>query len=45
PKGVKISDTQLAAVRISSHAFHGDWNYTISPNPKSSRTAKTVRVI
>jgi hypothetical protein len=32
PKGVKVSDAQLAAVNISRHAFHGDWNYTISPN-------------
>ena len=36
PKGVKISDAQLAAVNLSAHAFHGDWNYTISPNPKPS---------
>lgn len=32
PKGVKISDAQLAAVRLERHAFHGDWNYTISPH-------------
>jgi Rhodopirellula transposase DDE domain len=32
PKGVKISDVQLAAVRLVRHAFHGDWNYTISPH-------------
>ena len=31
PKGVKISDAQLAAVRLVRHAFHGNWNYTISP--------------
>jgi hypothetical protein len=31
PKGVKISDTQFAAVNLSRHSFHGDWNYTISP--------------
>lgn len=37
PKGVKISDAQLAAVNLSPHAFHGDWNYTISPNPKLRR--------
>jgi len=45
PKGVKISDTQLAAVRITPHAFHGDWNYTISPRPKLSGKTKTVRII
>ena len=27
---------QLAAVNLSPHTFHGDWNYTISPNPKLS---------
>jgi hypothetical protein len=31
PKGVKVSDTQFAAVNLSRHSFHGDWNYTISP--------------
>ena len=31
PKGVKVSDAQLAAVNLSRHSFHGDWNYTISP--------------
>ena len=32
PKGVKVSDAQLAKVRLTRHAFHGDWNYTIAPN-------------
>ena len=31
PKGVKINDAQLAAVKLTPHAFHGEWNYTISP--------------
>ena len=30
PKGVKITDRQLAAVPISPHDFHGEWNYTIN---------------
>jgi hypothetical protein len=25
-------DAQLAAVNLSRHAFHGDWNYTIRPH-------------
>ena len=37
PKGVKISDAQLASIRISPHAFHGDWNYAISPNTNATR--------
>jgi len=42
PKGVKVSDAQLAAVNILPHAFHGDWNYTISPTRQlSKRQSKT----
>jgi hypothetical protein len=33
PKGVKTSDAEFAALNIARHAFHGDWNYTISPFP------------
>jgi len=29
--GVKVTDTQLAAVRIKKADFHGDWNYIILP--------------
>jgi len=28
---VKVSDQQLALVRLKPHDFHGDWNYTIAP--------------
>ena len=31
PKGVKVSDAELAAIRLKPHSFHGDWNYTIMP--------------
>jgi transposase len=29
PKGLKVTDEQLAAVNIKRHKFHGDWNYSI----------------
>src|SRR6266498_567357 len=29
--GIKVSDEELAAVQLEKEAFHGDWNYTISP--------------
>jgi len=35
PKGVKVSDARLAAVNLDRHSFHGDWNYTISPNRRN----------
>lgn len=31
PKGRKITDEQLAQVRIRPHRFHGEWNYDILP--------------
>jgi hypothetical protein len=31
PTGVRISDAQMAALPVSRHAFHGDWNYTLHP--------------
>jgi hypothetical protein len=37
PKGVKVSDAQLAAINLSCHSFHGDWNYTISPSRKIAK--------
>jgi hypothetical protein len=35
PKGVKVSDLQMAAVNLTRHSFHGDWNYTVSPQRKT----------
>ena len=32
PKGVEISDQQVAAVNITRDAFHGEWNYRITPS-------------
>jgi len=31
-RGVEVTDEQLTAVNINRHAFHGDWNYTITPS-------------
>jgi DNA-binding phage protein len=33
PTKIKVSDEELAAVQITPHAFHGEWNYTIKPVP------------
>ncbi|MCL5284868.1 MAG: ISAzo13 family transposase [Nitrospirae bacterium] len=32
PKGVKVTDTEFATIRIARDDFHGEWNYVISPN-------------
>jgi hypothetical protein len=39
PLGVQISDQQMAALPITPHGFHGDWNYTLHPG--SSHTTGT----
>ena len=31
PKGTKISDEQMAALPLTRHHFHGEWNYTLKP--------------
>jgi len=33
PTGIKISDVAMRALPITRDAFHGDWNYTLHPNP------------
>jgi hypothetical protein len=32
PKEVKVSDDQMATVRLRPHPFHGEWNYSIRPH-------------
>jgi transposase len=32
PEGIKVSDAELARVRLQRAKFHGDWNYTILPD-------------
>ena len=31
PVGNKVTDQQLAHVKLRPHKFHGDWNYTVGP--------------
>jgi DDE family transposase len=32
PTGVEVSDAQIAALSMTRHRFHGDWNYTLHPH-------------
>jgi len=34
PTGVKVSDEELARVNLVTAGFHGDWNYSITPERK-----------
>lgn len=31
PKGIVITNEQMATLNLKTHSFHGDWNYTICP--------------
>jgi len=34
PTKIKVTDTELDAVNIERHQFHGDWNYTVHPSKR-----------
>jgi hypothetical protein len=34
PDGRKVSDEEMASIRLRPDEFHGDWNYTITPRPR-----------
>jgi hypothetical protein len=33
PKGIKVTDDELNQLNLVRDEFHGEWNYTIKPNP------------
>ena len=33
PTGVEVTDAQIEALSLRRHAFHGEWNYDLSPRP------------
>ncbi len=36
PIGIKVSDEELKALRITRDDFHGEWNYTFKPPDSAS---------
>ena len=38
PTGVQVTSGQMAALPVSRHPFHGDWNYTLHPVPPEYST-------
>lgn len=42
PAGRKVSDAELAGVRLERAAFHGDWNYAILPRSAPPDTLPVV---
>jgi len=36
PKGLKVSDREMAALNLERAEFRGEWNYTIRPRPAAA---------
>ena len=34
--GIQVSEEEMKALHINTNAFHGEWNYTISPHSQKS---------
>jgi Rhodopirellula transposase DDE domain len=41
PTGVRVTDAELAAVPLTGHRFHPEWNYTIGPGPRKPKPVVT----
>ncbi|GAP47065.1 transposase [Streptomyces azureus] len=34
PTGIGVGDAEMAALPLTRHTFHGEWNYALHPQPK-----------
>jgi len=41
PKGIVVSDREMADLNITRDPFHGEWNYTIHPSEPSVRAVNS----
>jgi hypothetical protein len=41
PTGVAVTKDQVAAVPLTGHPFHPEWNYTIGPGPRNPTVVTT----
>jgi hypothetical protein len=42
PTGAEVGDAQIAALPLTRHRFHGDWNYTLHPHGGPSASPAPV---
>ncbi|MET8965255.1 ISAzo13 family transposase [Streptomyces sp. NPDC004074] len=40
--GIKVTDSDIDALPLHRHRFHGDWNYTLHPQPRDTTSAATT---
>ena len=41
PKGIVVSDQEMAKIKILRADFHGEWNYTIRPRNEIDRVVNS----
>ncbi|MDQ1005731.1 hypothetical protein QFZ82_000215 [Streptomyces sp. V4I23] len=41
--GIKVTDSDIDTLPMHRHRFHGDWNYTLHPQPRDTSAAKNTR--
>ena len=42
PKGIVVSSREMDTINITHDSFHGEWNYTIHPNPTNAPIIKAI---
>jgi hypothetical protein len=43
PKGVEGTDAELAAVPLTRHAWHGEWNYDVTPPKSPAKRSRSTK--
>ncbi|MEX5713996.1 ISAzo13 family transposase, partial [Parafrankia sp. FMc6] len=43
PAGAKVSDTEIGCLPLDRHSWHGDWNYTLRPEPPAPPPPEPAR--
>lgn len=41
-EGAALTDSDIDALPLHRHRFHGDWNYTLHPQPRDTTSAATT---
>lgn len=43
--GIKVTESDIGALSMHRHRFHGDWNYILHPSRRDTATAKTPQSV
>ena len=43
PTGIRISDADMQALPLCRHEWHGEWNYSLTPDPTRPTPTELIR--